>query len=287
MTENKLGDLVRKAKGEDRSLREYARNSGVDAAVLSKIINGSYIPKKSSIYRSLTSSEASPRGGVTYKQLVEAADTSKSYQRGFAAGMAATEVLLSAIGGLAIPSIGIASIGAATSALLFSKEKGGANQKTELVNSIRRFTAAASGLLYNSMASKGVSFQVVPEEGGNGYSNSTYTSLRIKNQEISEYIFRYAYFTDEHQDNNQIVENVTKGVIAGLIFQEPSKQRKTSIVTNSAKAYEYMRAYKNKLSYDGELSIILVDINAIRLVSEEYIAHCSEENAPKEMIIVS
>ena len=31
-----VGELVKQAKGEDRSLREYARDSGVDAAILSK-----------------------------------------------------------------------------------------------------------------------------------------------------------------------------------------------------------------------------------------------------------
>ncbi len=60
-----VGELVKRAKGEDRSLREYARDPGVDAAILSKIINGRYIPKKPGIYEALTSRKASPRGGVT------------------------------------------------------------------------------------------------------------------------------------------------------------------------------------------------------------------------------
>ena len=49
-----VGELVKLAKGEDRSLREYARDSGVDAAIISKMINGTYIPKKPGIYESLT-----------------------------------------------------------------------------------------------------------------------------------------------------------------------------------------------------------------------------------------
>ena len=67
MEQISVGELVKRAKGDDRSLREYARDSGVDAAIISKIINGTYTPKKPGIYESLTSPQASPRAGVTYR----------------------------------------------------------------------------------------------------------------------------------------------------------------------------------------------------------------------------
>ena len=76
MSRISVGELVKRAKGEDRSLREYARDSGVDAAILSKIINGSYIPKKPGIFEALTSPQAAPRGGVTCEQMVAAAGAS-------------------------------------------------------------------------------------------------------------------------------------------------------------------------------------------------------------------
>ncbi len=68
-----VGELVKKAKGEDRSLRAYARDSGVDVAIISKMINGTYIPKKPGLYEALTSPQASPRGGVTCEQMLAAA----------------------------------------------------------------------------------------------------------------------------------------------------------------------------------------------------------------------
>ena len=82
-----VGELVKLAKGEDRSLREYARDSGVDAAIISKIINGTYIPKKPGIYESLTNAKASPRGGVTCAQMIAAAGASEEFQNGMSAGM--------------------------------------------------------------------------------------------------------------------------------------------------------------------------------------------------------
>lgn len=44
MLENQIGELVFKAKGE-RTYREYHKDSGVDAAVISKIVKGKYIQK--------------------------------------------------------------------------------------------------------------------------------------------------------------------------------------------------------------------------------------------------
>ena len=84
-----IGELVKQAKGEDRSLRQYARDAGVDAAILSRLINGTYIPRKPGIYEALTSPQAAPRGGVTCQQLIAAAGTSGEYQSGVSAGLRA------------------------------------------------------------------------------------------------------------------------------------------------------------------------------------------------------
>ena len=92
MKQTSLGEWVRRAKGEDRSLREYARDSGVDAAIISKIINGSYIPKKPGLYEALTSPQAAPRGGVSYQKLMEAAGTSEEYRNGMTTGLSVSVV---------------------------------------------------------------------------------------------------------------------------------------------------------------------------------------------------
>ena len=84
-----VGELVKQAKGEDRSLREYARDFGVDAAILSKMINGTYLPKKPGIYEALTSPLASPRGGVTLEKMLAAAGATEDFQSGISAGMSA------------------------------------------------------------------------------------------------------------------------------------------------------------------------------------------------------
>lgn len=289
MDENRVGKLVKKAKGDDRSLREYARDSGVDAAIISKIINGTYVPKKTRVYRSLTSQEASPRGGVTYQQLIEAVDSSKQYQAGIMAGMGmvATEAALVAIGGLPIAALGMGSAGATAlmASLASVKKKGDPDKADDTINEIQRFVATSNGIIFNDLGIKGISFQI-EKKRYNELENRFDTYLKIDNQEVTEYIFRYAYLSKEHQKIKYLVENIPRKIIEELTFIEPSKKRKVSIVTNYEESYEYIFSHKGKLSYNGELSIILVDIKNVELLKEDYIAHYVGAGAPREMFIV-
>lgn len=286
MSENKLGELIRKAKGEDRSLREYARESGVDAATISKIINGTYIPKKTMIYKSLTSERASPRGGVTYQQLLKAADSSKSYQAGLLAGMAATEALLSALGGMSMATTGIsATLATLATIITTSKKKNSTDKAADIVNEIQRFAATSNGLLFAALAAKDISFRICKKKN-NELVNQFDTYLELEDQDVKEYIFRYLYLNDEDQKIKFIVENTPKRMIEELTFLEPSNRRKVSIVTNFIDSYEYMLSYKDNLSYNGELSIILMDVKGVELIKEDYISHYSGEKTPSEIIIV-
>lgn len=285
MAENKIGKLVKKAKGEDRSLREYSRDSGVDAAIISKIINGTYVPKKTDVYRALTSQEASPRGGVTYQQLVEAASSSKSYQAGLLAGMAATEAALLVTGGLPLAALGIGTVGM-IAGMKSKKQKGDSNYSNNVLNEIQRFVATANGLLFTALASKGVMFHITGKNKDDYSENVFDTYLNISAHEISEYVFRYVYISKEYQNNKYVIENTSRRIIEELIFLNPSKKRKVSVVTNQEEAYEYMLSYKKKLSYNGELSIILVDVSDVKLLKEEYISHHVDMGEANEIHVV-
>ena len=286
MAQNNIGKLVKKAKGDDRSLREYARDSGVDAAVISKIINGAYVPKKTEVYKSLTSQEASPRGGVTYKQLIEAADSSKSYQAGIAAGMVATKAALMAMGEAStIATIGLETgVAAIASSLSSAKRKGGTDRADEIINEIQRFVAISNGLILSALGAKGISFQIKKDQNDE-LENQFDIYLKIDGQKVKEYIFRYAYLSKEHQKIQYIVENTPRRMIEELIFLKPSKERKVSIVTNYPAAFDYMLSYKNKISYNGDLSIMLVDAKRAELYREEYISHFAGEGAGGELYI--
>lgn len=290
MSENRIGELIQKAKGDDRSLREYARDSGVDAAIISKIINGVYIPKNKKIYMSLTSSKAAPRGGVTFEQMVEAADSSKSYKEGVVAGKALTAAALMAgtplalMTGVPIFAAGALGVGAAVfSSGLFSKTKKG--EIDEAINELQRFIAVSDGLILGVLGAKGIPFQIANKRN-EVLDNQFDKYINLNDKEIKEYILRYAYIPDDQKNAKYVFERIPRTLVEELAFLEPSKERKVTIVTNAVEAFNKLLYFKNRLSYNGELSIILIDLMKAELCREEYISHFVGEDAPSELLLV-
>ena len=166
MGRTSVGELVKQAKGEDRSLREYARDSGVDAAILSRMINGTYIPKKPGIYEALTSPQASPRGGVTCEQMVSAAGASEEYQRGMSAGMSVG--MLATLNDIpssamikVLQSRGIAADGRFRTESASSVMKPDEIRKIQRIQSeTQRFAAIANGIILASLGKKGWHFSL-------------------------------------------------------------------------------------------------------------------------------
>ena len=95
----KLARLVNTAKGPDRSIREYARASQVNVSTISRTINGEYTPGIK-VLQKLTSPEAEPRGGVTFQDLVDAANLDKTTTIGYTLGLLASGMLMGPMGAL-------------------------------------------------------------------------------------------------------------------------------------------------------------------------------------------
>lgn len=277
MKEISVGELVKQAKGEDRSLREYARDSGVDAAIISKIINGNYTPKRPGIYEALTSLQAAPRGGVSYRQLIEAAGASEEYRSGMTAGMSVgvtatlSEVPSSALikvlkaRGIAINDDGTTE----TSNMKLEDIRKAQRLKSEK----QRFAATANGIILGSLGNKGLTFQIVQTNGEEVDEIRFDTYVRLIDHAISDYLIRYAFISEEEAGSPPLVKNTVRGLVEELIFLKPSETRKVSIVTNHPDAFEDLSTYKDRLSYNGELSAILFDLESARLLKETYLSH--------------
>ena len=279
MSRISVGELVKRAKGEDRSLREYARDSGVDPAILSKMINGNYIPKKPGIYKALTNPQASPRGGVTCEQLLAAAGASEDYQSGMSAGMS--------VGMLAtladIPSSdmikvlqarGIAVSGCGKSEAPFSAMKPEEVRRIQLIQSdLQRFAAIANGIILGSLGKKGLTFQLVHTDGVEVDHIHFDTCVRLMNHEVSEYLIRYEFFSDEAVISEPLAKNTVRRAVEELVFLKPMKNRIVTVMTNHPGAYEDLYACKDQISYNGELTVVLFDPEKAILLKEEYLSH--------------
>ena len=286
-----VGELVKLAKGEDRSLREYARDSGVDAAIISKIINGTYIPKKPGIYESLTNAKASPRGGVTCAQMIAAAGASEEFQNGMSAGMSVG--MLTSLA--AVPSSVILRVlqSRGIDADAREKAKGSASSmKPEEVRQIQRiqsemqrFKATANGMILGALGKKGLSFQLVHTDGAEIDGIHFDTDVKLMNHEVSEYLIRYAFIFEENP-SSLLAINEVKSMIEELVFLKPLRTRIVSVVTNHPDAYDNLCAYKDRLSYNGELSVILFNLENAMFLKEEYLSHHIGENPVDEIYLI-
>ena len=285
-----LGELVKQAKGEDRSLREYARDSGVDAAIISKMINGTYIPNRPGIFEALTSQQASPRGDVTSEQLMVAAGASKDFQSGMSVGMSAG--MLASLDD--IPSSTMVRALQARGITVDSRglpESINPTMKPEEVRRIQRlqtemqrFAATANGIILGGLGRKGVTFQIIHTNGAEVDGIHFDTSVRLMNHEISEYLIRYAFLSEEGA-SLPLARNTARRMVEELVFLKPARDRMVSVVTNHPGAYDDLCACKNQLSYNGELSVFLFDLERAAILRQDYLSHCITENPVDEILL--
>ncbi len=291
MKQISVGELVKQAKGQDRSLREYARDSGVDAAILSKIINGTYIPKKPGIYEALTSLQAAPRGGVTAQQLIAAAGTSEDYQSGMSAGMSvgirtALADIPSSVMIKVLQARGIYSDGGRTEVSVAAMKPEELKRIQRLQSETQRFTATANGIILGRLGGKGLAFQLVHTGGAEIDGIRFDTCLRLMNHEVSEYLIRYAFLSEEEYPSPALARNTLRSMVEELVFLKPRRDRIVSVVTNHPGAYEDLCACKDRLSFHGELSVLLFDLERATLLKEEYLSHYRAEIPVSEIHLI-
>lgn len=281
---NKLGKLVEVAKGADRTLKEYERDSGVDAAIISKIINGKYVPQKPKIYRELTSPKAAPRGGVTYEQLLDAAEYSMSYKEGILAAEAAFATI-PLVGPLA--TMGMAICGATSSAIQRKRkglekdrnsvskneiEKVTTDKFEEYHKNCQRFSATAIGILYGKLAQNGIKFRPGYEDELEFETFGNHAVVYLENNSITTWVFMFAAPYGEDEILNKFTKSIILDMMSNLVLLPADKKKKFSIVIDDIELYKDLMSYKGHNSYRGNLSIILVDTTEVSIEKEEYIA---------------
>lgn len=307
MDTNKLGQLVAAAKGEDRSMRKYAEDSGVDVAVIQKIISGKYTPKKPDVFYKLTDENAAPRGGVTATDLIRAAGVSRDYQKGVDAGIETTLVnvtgILAKLYSNTVSEVLGASLELLTDMFIDDVAAGGRRGNKKVGNKEtasrllteqpiryganamysdegRRFAAFAEGLVYRQMASKGI--VVVPKETVTVFL----TEMMVKDMPIKEYHLRYIFVPKAYSDDEEGVRFALVKMLSALSLSPLMPERKISFVTNSEMTYDMLLGYRGNLSFRGNLSAILTNMEQFRLEKEEYLVHYDEPDATGEMLIL-
>lgn len=295
MEKNNLIDLVKKARG-NRTLREYAKDADVNVSIISRIENGEYKPGRK-VMQKLTSYNAKPQGGVTYQELLVAANKDEQYKKGVTAGMAAVGLMPMTLAGVpgitaALAALVTGSTMAKAEMLLKESNIKESTSETEagvrysqLNKDIQRFAATAIGIIYGKMAELGIRFRPMIKDEVDTVLYDTDVILAIESNDISSWLMKFVTFSQEDVELDRIVMQSVTNMFEKLILERPDSSKKISIVVSNNELFNYLLEYKNKNSYRGNLSILQVDINMVKIIREEYISYYDLEKQDDKLLL--
>ena len=251
-----VASLVKDLVG-NRTIKKTAEDTGVAASYISGMIKGRFVPSVA-ILKKLADPKANPQNGVTLEELM------------IAAGFTTNAMTYS-----------------------YSTEEGSdigfvaesCTYNTELTNyrmtmkEQKKQHALFAGTIVMSLSKKGIGFSI----SGKPIVNYGIGDLCIDVNErgIKEWVFEYVYLINRKKNYLQKLYH-TFGVLSS---QEPQKDKKISLVVNDADLYQVFMRYKDKMSFRGELSVILIDEANASIEKEDYISHYNEGDTSMEFYI--
>lgn len=257
-----LGSMINLARG-DRSLRQYANDAGVSYSTIYLIENGDYTPSPKMIQK-LTSKQANPQNGITYTCVMNAAGY-KTEQDEDKISEKALEL---------------------AEMIRIETFNGTSDPKERLVgyfNAARRvYYDRAKGLIFYALAKSGMAFSnEISDEGANEFGDNDLL-LSIDKKRIKKWIIQFISVSEGNQYGRMNVF-----MLFGRFLKYPdTKDIKFSIVINDPLSFAYFKKYEHAIAFRGDLSVILVDINAENILDELYLSNYFLDDYGDEFYIV-
>lgn len=254
---NKLGELIKLAMG-NRTFREYAKDAAVSPASINRIIKGDYIPSSKAL-KKLSAPQAKPRNGITYEDLMVAAgyqnknyvsDYDEEYQN---------------------------EMEYANLSLMTTSQ---AERISAYANAIQRdnYQRLAVGIIQKELIEKNYIFQT----SENSNSSIDFTAY-INKTPILEWGFIFKQLPSNSRYSN--INRYIREYIGEVTLLPPNSERKISIVVNQTAVFENIILHANKISYRGDLSVILIDLDNYSVESEVYLS-TYEMNSKKSIFYI-
>ena len=300
---NRLNELIRKACG-DRTIPQYAKDAGVDHAVIYKTIHGKetgYKPGVSVLQR-LGSPEAAPQGGVTTADLMAAAGFTANSLQLMNSAHTISRLAITAGGGLfasghvvGASAVGIAAaltgIGLAlrkTNRPLSSTEQSKADPELDKFTKAReRFKNSARGIIYSALSAKGITFQP-----GNinaidtlGFRPDDYVTV-LEHNEINCWWFKYA--GPIHADDAAGIpfDDLISALLQQVVTAQADRHRKISFVVENPRIFNLLQQFKEHNSFRSNLSVILIDTENVTILDEALISTYDENRSDDPLSIL-
>ena len=280
-----IAPLIKELVG-DRSIRKTAKDSGVAASYISGILKHKYLPS-AEILRKLTLPEAKPQNGVGLQDLMKAAGYISDEQTETSVNPEYTEHAADIIANSFMKKAKIS-----TSKTDVRNEKLDIGPSIENKDNIGALTSMMAGILYRTLSEKGIMFSSIQNVDWKALGIAD-MAIYVSQKPILEWWFDFDYLkhmpdrlNDNQDDYHRRAHRTIISQINELVFLEPRADRKVSIVINNLKIFRWAQKYVGKLSYRGDLSLILIDMESLSVTAEVYLSHYSDQDTSSEFYIV-
>ncbi len=275
--------LVRELVGS-RSIRRTGEDTKVAASYITGILKERYLPSAETL-RKLTAPSSNVQNGVTLEDLMIAA----GYQNNYIEEALPPDLLMSTDGrNVIIENTTSSDEGSARRidayANAIDERERRYNEHREFERDRTRFKNFASGVIYKTLSENGFNFINTDSIGLRGFRPDM--ALRIPQKSDCEWWFDIRYIKKEIYSNRPGWQADARMFLGRYIFIEPRSDRKVSLVTSVKEFFNVLIGFKDKLSYRGDLSVILIDEDTFTVVQEVYLAHYDEQGNDSEFYII-
>ena len=236
----RVANLVDQLKG-DRSLRKFSEDTGVATSYINGIINKKYLPSANTL-RKLSYNNAKGQNGITLEDLMIAAGYQVEYSN---------------------------------DNIEQSLEE--REQRRKEIEEHRKEHARLERI------AKLIVFDGVDKVTNHNYLS--YEPERFCGRNYKpDFICAYNddpdllwWFDYIHVDNPRHISFMFRNAIGRICMLQPDNKRKVSIVLDDKEAYERIVKLGENISYRGNLSVILIDLEQALIIDEKYISHYYED----------
>ena len=260
-----FAEIIKEARG-DRSLREYAEDSGVSYMTIYKAERGECVPSPKTI-KKLSSIKAKPQNGATYERMMVAA----GYQDNDAVSETASVLAQNMVEEM------YESDKLNNNGFRFSTAGKIDVSKQELYDEYLR---KATGIIITTMIQRDLRFA----------NNGLQREARGRVPNISLDVMDCGritqwWFIVRHFEERKFSPMNMQILFANLLFYKITKDTKLSIVLDSKNAFGYLVSRAKNMPYRGELSAILIDVEKQEVVKEEYLSNYFEHDHSEEFFL--
>ena len=153
----------------------------------------------------------------------------------------------------------------------------------KLQKTIENSKKQISGTIVTSFINKGYSFKI---DNNEITEDSPDLCLYFDNENIKSWWF--VFWDNEFNKILNISKNdLSKYLVSKFMLTEPDRAKKSSLVVKDKELFDLISELKGKISYKGNLSVLLIDTDSMSIVNERNISYYDDDEIIELSIVTN